>query len=216
MGAQMINLYNQDCLQALRKMETNQFELAICDPPYGIANREKFQAPRGNKGIAQEMKNRVLVKQLKKMRKWDIAPPPEYFIELRRVSKNQIIWGGNYFDLPPTRGVIAWDKVQPWYTYSQWEMAWTSFDTPARLFKFDNRTGGKIHATQKPVQLYLWLLSNYANAGDRILDTHLGSGSIALACHDMGFDLEAYEIDKDYFKAASKRLKDHQKQLRLF
>ena len=132
------------------------------------------------------------------------------------INENQIIWGGNYFDLPPTRGVIAWDKVQPWYTYSQWEMAWTSFDTPARLFKFDNRTGGKIHATQKPVQLYLWLLSNYANAGDRILDTHLGSGSIALACHDMGFDLEAYEIDKDYFKAASKRLKDHQKQLRLF
>ena len=135
---------------------------------------------------------------------------------LRRVSKNQIIWGGNYFDLPPTRGVIAWDKVQPWYTYSQWEMAWTSFDCPARLFKFDNRTGGKIHATQKPVQLYLWLLSNFANAGDRILDTHLGSGSIAVACHDMGFDLEGYEIDKEYFKGASKRLKDHQKQLRLF
>lgn len=212
----MINLYNKDCLEAMRSMPDDSFELAIVDPPYGIANMKTFRPPGGDKEIARSMQNRTLVKQIEKMRKWDVLPPAEYFTELRRVSKNQIIWGGNYFDLPPTRCVIAWDKVQPWYTYSQWEMAWTSFDSPARLYKYDNRYAGKIHATQKPVSLYIWLLSQYAKPGDRILDTHLGSGSIALACHDMGFDLEGYEIDKEYYDSACQRLADHRQQLRLF
>ena len=148
--------------------------------------------------------------------KWDNAPDESYFAELKRVSSNQIIWGGNYFPLPPTRGVIAWDKVQPWPNFSAWEMAWTSFNCVARIFKYDNRTKGKIHPTQKPVALYKWLLSNYAKPGDKILDTHLGSGSIAIACHDLGFDLTGYELDTDYYSAAWHRLEQHQRQGLLF
>ena len=139
----------------------------------------------------------------------------KYFNELFRVSKNQVIWGGNYFNLPPTRGIIFWDKVQPFETYSKGELAWTSYPYPAKLFKYDNRYKGKIHPTQKPVKLYEWLLMNYAKEGDKILDTHLGSGSIAIACHNLGFDLTACELDKDYYNAAMKRLKQHQAQLRL-
>jgi site-specific DNA-methyltransferase (adenine-specific) len=111
--------------------------------------------------------------------------------------------------------VIAWDKCQPWENFSQWEMAWTSFNSPAQLFQFDNRTGDKIHPTQKPVQLYKWLLHKYALKSDKILDTHLGSGSIAIACHDYEFELTGIEVDKNYFDQASKRLKQHQKQLKL-
>lgn len=148
---------------------------------------------------------------------WDNAvPPQEYFDELFRVSKHQIIWGGNYFDLPPTRGIICWDKCQPWENFSQWEMAWTSFDTPASLFRFDNRTGDKIHPTQKPTALYKWLLNKYATQGMTILDTHIGSGSIAIACHDMGYTLVGCEIDKGYFDNMVKRVKTHQAQGVLF
>ena len=149
---------------------------------------------------------------------WDIEPPQKYFDELIRVSKNQIIWGGNYFTekIPASRCWICWDKIQPWETFSQIELAWTSFRGPSPLFKFDNRYSGKIHPTQKPTALYTWILDRYAKVGDRILDTHLGSGSIALACHDMGFHLDGFEIDEEYFQAASKRLKNHQRQLKLF
>lgn len=204
----MIQLYNGDCLEAMKKMKDNEFDLAIVDPPYEIKTKNPFQG-------SGKLKNRALHKD-RKIKIWDKAPTKEYFSELMRVSKNQIIWGGNYFDLPPTRCVIAWDKVQPWENFSQWEMGWTSFSSPASLFKYDNRTGAKIHPTQKPVSLYTWILDKYANPGDRILDTHLGSGSIAIACHNLGFDLVGYELDKDYFEAAKKRLEEHQKQLRLF
>ena len=149
--------------------------------------------------------------------KWDdIAPTKEYFNELKRVSKNWIIWGGNYFELGRIRCFIAWDKCQPWENFSQVELAYTSFDKPSSLFKFDNRTTDKIHPTQKPTKLYKWLLDKYAKPGDKILDTHLGSGSIAIACHDYGFYLTACELDKEYFNKAMERIKNHTNQTKLF
>jgi site-specific DNA-methyltransferase (adenine-specific) len=183
------------------------FDLAIVDPPYGM---KQHGAKNGGAG---KLKNRAYNNGT--IDDWDIAPTQEYFNELFRVSKNQIIWGGNYFDLRPTRCVLAWDKVQPWQNFSQWEMAWTSFGSPAQIFKFDNRTGGKIHPTQKPVQLYKWLLERYAEKGNRILDTHLGSGSIAIACHEYGYDLTACELDKGYYDAAMERITKHTAQLSL-
>lgn len=204
----MINIYNKDCLDAMKEMQDNQFDLAIVDPPYGII------ASGGQKGgVSEKYKNRAYTNG--SIDDWDIKPNDRYFKELFRVSKNQVIWGGNYFDLPPTRGIIFWDKVQPFDTYSKGELAWTSFTYPAKLFRYDNRYKGKIHPTQKPVKLYEWLLMNYAKEGDKILDTHLGSGSIAIACHNLGYDLEGYELDKEYFDNATKRIKQHQAQLRL-
>lgn len=152
---------------------------------------------------------------------WDDAvPSAEYFVELFRVSKNQIIFGGNYFDLPPTRCVVCWDKCQPWENFSQWEMAWTSFDKPAALFSYSNAGGAnaekKIHPTQKPVKLYEWLLSKYAKPGQRILDTHLGSGSSAIAANNMGFEFIGCELDVEYFKSASHRIERATDQQRLF
>ena len=210
-----INLHFGDSLAAMRAMPDQCYDLAIVDPPYGVAQLDTFRGPGGDKPIAVEMKKRILAQQVDKMRAWDIVPPPEYFAELRRVSKQQIIWGGNYFDLPPTRCVLCWDKVQPWPNYSQIEMAWTSYTKTAKLFRFDNRTGGKIHPTQKPVELYQWCLEHFAQPGDRILDTHLGSGSIAIACHNMGYDLDAWELDPEYHAAAVARFTKHTQQLQL-
>ena len=203
----MINIYNIDNMTAMREMEDNAFDLAIVDPPYGL--------PSSSIHGRGKLKDRSLNRD-KKMNKWDVVPKQEYFWELMRVSKNQIIWGGNHFPLPPTRGIICWDKCQPWENFSQWEMAWTSFNRPASMVRIDNRTGGKIHPTQKPVSLYHWILGKYAKKGDRILDTHIGSGSIAIACHDLAYDLEGYEIDPDYHHNALQRLKKHQQQIQLF
>jgi len=152
---------------------------------------------------------------------WDMAVPTrEYFDELFRISENQIIWGGNYFDLPPTRCVVCWDKVQPWPNFSQWEMAWTSFDRPAKLFRHSNTGGhqdfGKIHPTQKPVRLYRYLLKEFALPGDNIIDTHLGSGMIRIAADEMGFDFTGIEIDPGYFSAQEKSFSNYKKQLTLF
>lgn len=141
---------------------------------------------------------------------------------LIRISKNYIVWGGNYMTehLPPKPCFIVWDKVQPQeFTMAMAELAITSFNSPAKIFKqriVGAHKNGKIHPTQKPVKLYEWLLMNYAKEGDKILDTHLGSGSIAIACHNLGYDLTGYELDKDYFEAATKRLKQHQSQIRMF
>ena len=206
----MINLYNQDCLEAMKRMEDNSYDLAIVDPPYGLI---ESGGQTGGNTMETVMKRAFSLKQLKK---WDTKPPKEYFEQLFRVSKNQVIWGGNYFDLPPTRCVVCWNKKQPWKNFSQWEMAWTSFSYPAPMFEYDNRYPGKIHPTQKPVSLYAWVLNRFAKENDKILDTHLGSGSIAIACHNLGFDLDGYELDVDYYEAATKRLKEHQRQLRLF
>ena len=152
---------------------------------------------------------------------WDNeTPSKEYFNELKRVSKNQIIWGGNYFldNLGNTRCFICWDKkISEDFTLAMAELAWTSFDKLAKIFRMSvPKTGGKIHPTQKPIRLYEWLLMNYAKEGDKILDTHLGSGSIALACHNLNFDLTACELDTEYYNAAMKRLKQHQQQLTMF
>tara|TARA_R100001369_G_C3242230_1_gene154354 strand:+ start:42 stop:677 length:636 start_codon:yes stop_codon:yes gene_type:complete len=208
-------IYNQDCLEAMKEMSDNQFNLAIVDPPYGI----------------NITKNKRLNNNSKK--DWDKEiPTPEYFKELFRVSKNQIIWGGNYFIeyLKNTRCYLNWDKLNHSDTYADCEMAWTSFDKNAKIFKYmwDGNLYGFIgaiqgvgkksirtHPTQKPVALYEWLLMNYAKEGDKILDTHLGSGSIAIACNNLGYDLTGYEIDKEYFDASIKRLQQHKAQLRI-
>ena len=201
--------YNMDCLEYMKTLPDKAFDLCICDPPYGII--ESGGQTGGHNGL---FSNRAYKNGI--ISAWDSKPPKEYFVELFRVSKNQIIWGGNYFDLPPTRCVICWDKCQPWENFSQWEMAWTSFGKPAGLFKFDNRTGDKIHPTQKPVALYEWLLTHYAKPGDKILDTHLGSGSSRIAAYDLGFDFVGCEIDPDYFKAQEERFAAHTAQESLF
>ena len=199
-------LYNMDCIEGMKQFPDKYFELAIVDPPYGL--------PKDSTHGRGKLKNRILNNGSLEL--WDKQPSLEYFKELRRVSVNQIIWGGNYFDLPPTRGIICWDKCQPWENFSQWEMAWTSFSKPAALFKFDNRTKDKIHPTQKPVALYEWLLKNYAKPGDKILDTHVGSASSLIACYNMGFEYIGFEIDKDYYEAAQERMRIHMQQQTIF
>ena len=196
----MINITNEDNMQLMSRYEDNHFDLAIVDPPYGI-------------GISSNP-----VRQKHNKKKWDNnIPQKEYFNELFRVSKNQIIWGGNYFDLPPTQGFFIWDKKQPHdFSLAMCEYAWSSLQKPAKMWSLSVlKEKGKIHPTQKPVELYEWLLLNNAKEGDKILDTHLGSGSIAIACHNLGFDLTACELDKEYFDTAIKRIKQHKSQLRI-
>jgi len=205
----MIEITNEDNMDLMARYSDNYFDLAIVDPPYGIGASEMTMGTGKNK-------------KYKKGKNWDNKTPKEsYFTELKRVSKNQIIWGGNYFNLPLTKSWILWDKGIYWdCDFADGEMAWTSFERVLRIaqIRYKGFLGAdkeRIHPTQKPVALYKWLLDKYAKQGDKILDTHLGSGSIAIACHDYGFDLTACELDKEYFEAAMKRLKDHQKQLKL-
>lgn len=208
-----IQIINQDCMLAMARMKDKEFDLAICDPPYGknIAVSGKVGgekcAPVTDYGA----------------KKWDKnIPPKRYFKELQRVSGNRIIWGGNYFikHLTNTPCFIVWDKDNTG-NFADCELAWASFDTSVR--KFTYRWNGmlqqdmknkevRIHPTQKPVALYQWLLKNYAKPGDKILDTHLGSGSSAIACDIMGFDFIGYEIDKDYYEAAVDRFNRHKQQ----
>jgi len=195
-----------DCMDVLHDMPDKAFELSIIDPPYGIGKTRLTQG-------AGKLKGRAL--QVLDAEFDDNPPSAEYFVELERVSKNRIIWGANYFSLPPTRGIICWDKCQPWPNFSQVEIAWTSFDTPAKLIRIDNRTGDKIHPTQKPVELYKWILNTYAKPGDKILDTHGGSGSSVIACLDMGYSITWIEKDVNYFEAALKRIKDFAAQPKL-
>ena len=222
-------VYNMDCMDYMRSMPDKFFELAVVDPPYGInapnmtmgTNMNRKHGGYNGESVAQRLKKGRLNQGAGKLKNralntmpcdWDFNPPgKEYFDELFRVSKNQVIWGGNYFDLPPTRGIVCWDKLQPWENFSQFELAWTSFDRPAAIIRLSN-TGGsnkevKIHPTQKPVALYHWILKKFANLGDRILDTHLGSGSSRIAAYKMGFDFYATEIDKEYFDAQEERFR---------
>lgn len=216
-----INFYNIDCIEFMKQKPDNFYDLAIVDPPYGINAPQMAATPcqrkNGNKrlnGGSGKLKNRMLNTS---NITWDNEiPSEEYFKQLRRVSKNQIIWGGNYFPLPPSRCIICWDKVQPWENFSQIELAWTSFDSPAQIYKYDNRTGDKIHPTQKPIDLYRWLLLKYAKEGYKILDTHGGSMSSAIAADKEGFDLDICEIDKSYYEAATMRFKLHKRQTVLF
>ena len=208
----MIDLYNIDCMKYLSLCKDNEFDLAIVDPPYGIniSSAKTFGRRKFDK-----------IHTTYKRKKWDEnAPNNDYFVELRRVSVHQIIWGANYFGHPFKR-MIVWDKCIGDNNFSMAEIASCSVDKSTKIYKGfcgANRNGEnttRIHPTQKPVKLYEWLLMNYAKKGDRILDTHLGSGSIAIACHNLGFDLVGCELDVDYFKAAEKRLLLHQMQLRI-
>ena len=226
----MINLYNADCLSAMLEMADNQFDLAIVDPPYGIGfdkENERMSAGIRKDGTQRKMQSWKNPKPKNYTQKdWDKErPSKQYFDELLRVSKKQIIWGANYFTdlLPVSGGWAVWSKGVPeTMSLSMGEMAWISHTNSVKIkellwagYKKCEQVD-RIHPTQKPAKLYTWLLSMYAKEGDTILDTHLGSGSIAIACHDMGFDLTAYEIDEEYFAAASNRLKQHQRQLKLF
>lgn len=220
-------VYLADCMDFMATVPDGFFSLALVDPPYGIdqPNQSNLKGFNGRSDLETRLNKNRLTQGSGKLKdrvlnqskcEWDNKPPDEkYFKELLRVSKNVIIWGGNYFPLPPTRCIICWDKVQPWENFSQIEMAWTSFDSPARIFKFDNRTGNKIHPTQKPVQLYKWLLRNYAKEGDKIFDSHLGSQSSRIACWDGGFDFWGCELDPDYYRDGCKRFNNHIKQLKL-
>jgi site-specific DNA-methyltransferase (adenine-specific) len=217
----MIQLLHADCLEYMKGLPDKAFELAIVDPPYGIG--ESGQRNKTGDRPTAKWKNPKSVNY--KTFDDSKAPSFEYFNELKRVSNHQIIWGGNYFTefLEASMGWVIWDKkVDEKEHLSMAEMAWSSFNKKAMLFELlwagfkKGEQTERIHPTQKPVALYKWLLQNYAKPGDRILDTHLGSGSIAIACHDMGFDLTGCELDKDYYDAAVKRLKTHQLQPQLF
>ena len=210
----MINLINADCMEVMSKMKDKEFDLAVVDPPYGIGEDGKSNHSRS-----------CLAETTKFIPKtWDREKPENnYFDLLFRVSRNQIIWGGNYFIecLKNTKCMLVWDKDNGATDFADCELAWCSFDKAVRKFKYkwqgmlqENmaKKEKRIHPTQKPVALYQWLLKNYAKQGDRILDTHLGSGSIAIACHDLGFDLTGIELDKEYFEAAKLRLERHQQQ----
>jgi site-specific DNA-methyltransferase (adenine-specific) len=191
-------------MEGMARYPDKYFDLAIVDPPYGLGKKIYSGGTKGCKFQTLFGEN-----------KWDNdTPKQEYFDELFRVSKNQIIWGGNYFDLPPTRTIICWDKLKGDNNFSMWEMAWTSFDEPAKIYR-KSSMGDRIHPTQKPIDLYKWLLGKYAKQGDKILDTHLGSGSSRIAAYEMGFDFTAFELDTEYFEAQEKRYKAHIAQLKL-
>ena len=205
-----IKITNEDCMDLMARYPDKHFELAIVDPPYGIGNFvPQANSYGGNPG---------------KLVDWnDYIPTEEYFSELIRVSKNRIVWGANYYNsFEPNRGAIVWYKGGTQGKSSKCEIASQSFYKKIDYIHINWQSGffranieHIIHACQKPVALYKWLLKNYAKPGDKILDTHLGSGSIAIACHDAGYDLTACEIDKDYYEAAMKRLRQHQAQMKL-
>jgi site-specific DNA-methyltransferase (adenine-specific) len=215
-----IKITNEDNMQLMARYEDNYFDLAIVDPPYGI------NADKKNNGKHSDSHEKLSAAKINtyKNTNWDDAiPKDDFFNELKRVSKRQIIWGANFFNLQG--GMLYWHKQVTMPTYSQGELAWLSW-----LNKIDfvdiawhgmiqhdmKNKEHRIHPTQKPVKLYEWLLMNYAKEGDKILDTHLGSGSIAIACHNLGFDLTACELDKEYYDAAIKRIEQHKAQTRLF
>ena len=199
-----MNITNEDNMKLMARYEDNHFDLAIVDPPYGIDINSS----------GTHFKEKYDVKE------WDKKTPDnEYFTELKRVSKNQIIWGGNYFldRLGNCKCFIVWDKkIAEDMSFAMCEMAWTSFKNGAKIYKTNAMQLNRIHPTQKPIALYEWLLMRYAKEGDKILDTHGGSMSIALACHNLNFDLTLCELDAEYYEAGLKRLKQHQKQIRLF
>lgn len=209
---------NADCMVEMRKFPDKFFELAIVDPPYGIHRLSVNENRDPNSKYRRSM-----AKMVDSAKKWNNAIPDEvYFNEIFRASKEQIIWGANNFILPPSEYFCIWDKQQTVDNFASAEYAWVSMNhwkKPAKVFTYQihaaNAVEDKIHPTQKPIKLYKWLLHNYAKAGDKILDTHLGSGSSRIAAHDMGFQFWGYEIDKDYFEAQEKRFKNHIAQLTL-
>jgi site-specific DNA-methyltransferase (adenine-specific) len=214
-----INLHLGDCMEAMAEMPDNAYDLAIVDPPYGI----------GEDGKKNHSRTKLAVSKKYTPKQWDRQKPDKrFFAELLRVSKNQIIWGANHFisQIPYDSSCwIVWDKVNGESDFADCELAYTSFKSAVRKFKF--RWSGmlqqdmknkehRIHPTQKPVALYKWLLHNYAKEGDKILDTHGGSMSIAIACHDMNFDLDLWELDPEYYQKGVERFNQHKAQLRMF
>ena len=207
----LASLYRMDCMEFMASLPDKAFDLAIIDPPYRDVN-SPTQSMRKVGG---------------KMTSFGLKPTKDYFFELKRVSANQIVWGGNNFELPPTNCFICWDKACYIPNYSQCELAWTSFDSVAKLFYYAwtglsdgivgrNKTEKRIHPTQKPVKLYEWLLTNYAKPGQRILDTHLGSMSSVIAANNLGFELVGCELDGDYFEAGCARAMQATAQSRMF
>lgn len=202
----MINITCEDNMDLMSRYPDKYFDLAIVDIPYGLGKKQtdgKWSKKWAKKGVD-----------------WDVLPSKEYFSELFRVSENWIIFGVNYAieHLPNCRNFIAWHKpyMEGMHSMSNVELALTSFDMNAKFISINKGADERIHINQKPVALYKWILDKYAKQGDKILDTHIGSGSIAIACHDYGFDLTGCELDEDYYKAAMKRLKGHQMQQKLF
>ena len=209
----MITATNEDNMILMARYPDDYFELAIVDPPYGI---------NASKGVGLHSRKKFE----KSSKEWDNQTPnKDYFNELFRVSKNQIICGANYFNeyLPSTKSFICWIKNNPAPNFAQAEYLWTSFNVNGKVYDSGKQIqhvimweGGSIHPTQKPVKLYEWLLMNYAKEGDKILDTHRGSASLDIACHNLGFDLVTCELDTDYFNDGNKRLFQHQQQLKMF
>lgn len=209
-----IEIINTDCLQLMKLFGNGQFDLAIVDPPYGLGSRLIDGGKKGGMGSLRKLAD-------DKVEGWDIAPTEEYFTELKRVSKKQIIWGGNYFldYLGATDGFVVWDKMNGTNPLTDAELAWKSFEGTTRIFRMHHFSAGyedKIHPTQKPTKLYEWLLKKYAKQGDKILDTHCGSGSSAIACYKNNFEFMGIEIDKDYFEKSIKRFKQFASQTSLF
>jgi site-specific DNA-methyltransferase (adenine-specific) len=204
----MLTITCEDCMDLMSRYTDKHFDLAIVDPPYGAGNHhQRNKQITGKKCFSYGPKEKIGL--------WDIAPKQQYFDELFRVSDKQIIWGGNYFGLPPVRNFIIYYKtnIPEGFNMAACEYAWTNIAGNAAVFKYhplpDN---GRFHPAQKPVALYKWLLSRYAKPGWKILDTHLGSGSTAIACHDLGFDLTACEINRDYYASAMERIREYQRQ----
>lgn len=198
-----------DCMDMMREFPDGFFDLAVIDPPYGL----------GEKLAIGGTKHMKFCEKYQKSTHWDVPPPPEYFKELFRVSKHQIIWGGNYFNLGPCRCFVIWDKLQPVPNFSACEFAWTSFDRPSKIFRYNNNqydVGGRIHPTQKPVPLYKFTFNEFAKPGDKILDTHMGSQSSRIAAHIMGFDYWGAEIDPEYFRDGCARYEKEAEQGQLF
>lgn len=207
MKYELNKLYNEDCLEAMKQIPDKYFDLAIVDPPYGININHNIGRRKGDK------------KSNYKKVDWDSnVPNDEYFKELFRVSKNQIIWGANYYSMPPTKCFIIWRKphISEDVSFSMCEYAWASFNSTSKEWIGMSNEFNRIHPTQKPVALYEWLLKNYAKPGDKILDTHVGSASSLIACYNLGFEYVGFELDKEYFDKATQRIETRKNQLDIF